>query len=104
MSEVKHTPIPWQFSTCEEHADRPDCELVSCRKFRDRHGEEVVMNKANSDFVLTAVNSHAELMAEVKLFADIARLESPRTQLGGWNWKWIHERLSALLASIEGLK
>ncbi len=62
------------------------------------------MDMANSNFVVTAVNSHAELLDEVKLFAEIARIESPRTMLGGWDWKGIHERVTALLARVEGAK
>jgi hypothetical protein len=43
-----------------------------------------------------------ELLAEIELLSQIAGIESPRTQLGGWDWKGIHERLTALLAKAKG--
>jgi len=53
------------------------------------------------EYIKSLRESRDRLLSEVHLFCEIARIESPTTQLGGWDWKGIHKRLSALLASIK---
>lgn len=41
------------------------------------------------------------MLTELETLCEIARIESPNTRLGGWDWKGIHERLAALLAKVK---
>lgn len=84
----------FQLDNGERVMDRDDVESF----FYDGGEQERLVDALALDHAVNTVN---ELMKEVELFAEIARIESPTTQLGGWDWKGIHERLAALVARIR---
>lgn len=62
----KHTPTPWML-------DKGSLEIIGA------HGETVVYGlnstPADSEFILRAVNAHEELLAALKLAAEVLRLK-----------------------------
>jgi len=100
MSEPRHSPLPWRrvdYINPVTSIVAADGTTVVSPRYKDATG------RVESDFELIcrSVKHNAELLAEVELFCEIARIESPTTQLGGWDWKGIHERLTALVARIR---
>jgi hypothetical protein len=109
MADTNSDPGPWARlqKAAYEAMDKlmADYSRVSDGKWEDDDAMQIYENLfgATEDIEKAKVNADTlpNLLAEVTLFADIARIESPDTRLGGWDWKGIHERLTALLAKAH---
>ena len=68
MSEVKHTPLPWQSEWPDEEGDRyiastvtTTCTETAVAKLREDQMED-------ASFIVMACNSHYDLLGALKLF------------------------------------
>lgn len=98
MHDVKHSPAPWRavddrLGPFYDIEDANGTVIARVCQIGVEPGERVPNAKAMA--------AAAELLAEVELFAEIASIESPRTQLGGWDWKGMQGRLAALLVKAK---
>lgn len=94
MRDDKQTE-QWQVAGPTEHAGIYYVEVLTTggtllRQFHVGNGPDAAADAHK-------IASVPDLLAEVAWLAEIARIESPRTVIGGWDWKGIHERLTALL-------
>lgn len=60
MSEIKHTPLPWQYNYDDVLASEYADDLICNCEWRDEEG------KANAAFIVRACNSHYELLEALK--------------------------------------
>jgi hypothetical protein len=97
MTKTKHTPLPWDCIW-----DDPDGHSGTWRIVYGKDKDwtpYTIRSKVDMDFVIRAVNSHAELLEAAKLGAKMLL----RNTLQDWEDTQAYRKLKSAIAKAEGV-
>ena len=111
MTNTKHTPGPWKaggdnnsWNKIFNHGNRPIATVNSIHKAGQREAGDGDTQEANARFIVTACNSHAELLEALKeadKVLELAKMYFPKSIKNGDRFALLNVQANSVRKAIQ---